>query len=100
MAHFHFAPGLRLRVQVVHVGKAAGGEEVVADVADAALHPDLLAFAAAHRYEPRPVAVARGNEKGRVERSIRYIRDNFFAARSFTDVDDLKIGRASCRERV
>ena len=52
-------------------------------------HPDLLAFAAAHRYEPRPVAVARGNEKGRVERSIRYIRDNFFAARVFTDVDDL-----------
>jgi transposase len=50
---------------------------------------DLLAFAAAHRYEPRPVAVARGNEKGRVERSIRYIRDNFFAARVFTDVDDL-----------
>ena len=28
-------------------------------------------------------------EKGRVERSIRYIRDNFFAARNFTDVDDL-----------
>ena len=50
---------------------------------------DLLAFAAAHRYEPRPVAVARGNEKGRVERSIRYIRDSFFAARTFADVDDL-----------
>jgi len=50
---------------------------------------DLLAFAAAHRYEPRPVAVARGNEKGRVERSIRYIRHNFFAARTFTGVDDL-----------
>ena len=28
-------------------------------------------------------------EKGRVERSIRYIRDNFFAARTFTDLDDL-----------
>ncbi len=50
---------------------------------------ELLAFAAAHRYEPRPVAVARGNEKGRVERSIRYIRDNFFAARAFTDLDHL-----------
>jgi transposase len=50
---------------------------------------DLLAFASAHRYEPRPVAVARGNEKGRVERSIRYIRDNFFAARTFTDLDNL-----------
>lgn len=52
-------------------------------------HPELLALAAHYRYEPRPVAVARGNEKGRVERSIRYIRDNFFAARPFTDVDDL-----------
>ena len=27
--------------------------------------------------------------KGRVERSIRYIRDNFFAARAFSDLDDL-----------
>lgn len=52
-------------------------------------NPDLLAFAAAYRFEPRPVAVARGNEKGRVERAIRYIRDNFFAALSFTDLDDL-----------
>ncbi|HEY6992659.1 MAG TPA: IS21 family transposase [Xanthobacteraceae bacterium] len=52
-------------------------------------HPTLLAFAAHHRYEPRPVAVARGNEKGRVERAIRYTRDSFFAARSFADLDDL-----------
>jgi transposase len=52
-------------------------------------NPELLAFASHYRYEPRPVAVARGNEKGRVERKIRYIRDSFFAAREFTDVDDL-----------
>lgn len=50
---------------------------------------ELLAFAAHYRFEPRPVAVARGNEKGRVERAIRYIRDNFFAARSWKDIDDL-----------
>ena len=42
-----------------------------------------------YNFEPRPVAVARGNEKGRVERAIRYIRESFFAARSFKDVDDL-----------
>lgn len=54
-------------------------------------HPTLLAFAAHYRYEPRPVAVARGNEKGRVERAIRYVRDNFFAARAFTDIDDLNM---------
>jgi hypothetical protein len=60
-------------------------------------HPDLLAFAAAHRYEPRPVAVARGNEKGRVERAIRYARDAFFAARKFRDLDDLNAqARAWC----
>ncbi len=42
-----------------------------------------------YRFKPTPVAVARGNEKGRVERSIRYIRDNFFAARHFKDLNDL-----------
>lgn len=52
-------------------------------------HPTLLSFAGHYRYEPRPVAVARGNEKGRVERAIRYTRDNFFAARAFRDLDDL-----------
>jgi transposase len=52
-------------------------------------NPVLLEFAGYYRYEPRPVAVARGNEKGRVERSIRYVRDAFFAARAFADLDDL-----------
>ena len=52
-------------------------------------NPVLLAFAGHYRYEPRPVAVARGNEKGRVERAIRYVRDSFFAARTYTDLDDL-----------
>ncbi len=52
-------------------------------------HPELLALAAHYRFEPRPCAVARGNEKGRVERAIRFIRDSFFAARSFADLADL-----------
>jgi len=52
-------------------------------------NPELLRFAAHHCFEPRPVAIARGNEKGRVERAIRYVREAFFAAREFTDLDDL-----------
>jgi len=52
-------------------------------------NPQLLKFSGHYRFEPRPVAVARGNEKGRVERAIRYVRDNFFAAREFNDIDDL-----------
>jgi transposase len=49
----------------------------------------LLELSQHYHFEPRPVAVARGNEKGRVERAIRYIRDSFFAARTFRDIDDL-----------
>jgi len=52
-------------------------------------HPTLLELAAHYRFEPRPVAVARGNEKGRIERAIRFVRDAFFAARTFRDLDDL-----------
>ena len=58
-------------------------------------HPTLLALAGHYRYEPRPVAVARGNEKGRVERAIRYIRDAFFAGRTFADLDDLNAQAAA-----
>ncbi len=60
-------------------------------------HPTLLELSAHYRFEPRPVAVARGNEKGRVERAIRYIRDSFFAARTWRDLDDLNTqARAWC----
>lgn len=52
-------------------------------------NPTLLEFAGHYRYEPRPVAPARGNEKGRVERAIRYVRESFFAARNFADLADL-----------
>jgi len=52
-------------------------------------HPTLLELAAWYHFEPRPVAVARGNEKGRVERAIRFVRERFFAARPFADLEDL-----------
>ena len=52
-------------------------------------HPTLLELAAHYRFEPRPVAPARGNEKGRVERHIRFARESFFRARRFDDLDDL-----------
>jgi transposase len=52
-------------------------------------HPTLLELAAHYRFQPRPVAVARGNEKGRVERAIRFVRDAFFAARHFRDLNEL-----------
>jgi hypothetical protein len=50
---------------------------------------DFLAFAQRYRFGLKVAAVARGNEKGRTERAIRYIRDNFFAGRNFKDIHDL-----------
>ena len=52
-------------------------------------NPGFLDFAAHYRFGPVPVGIRRGNEKGIVERNVRYVRQNFFAARSFREVADL-----------
>ncbi|HMV94493.1 MAG TPA: IS21 family transposase, partial [Thauera aminoaromatica] len=52
-------------------------------------NPKLVAFATHYRFEIRPAAVARGNEKGRVERAIGYVRTSFWPARRFVDLADL-----------
>lgn len=52
-------------------------------------HPTLLDLSSHYHFKPRAAAPARGNEKGRVERAIRYIRDNFFAGRHYQSLDDL-----------
>jgi transposase len=54
-------------------------------------HPRLLDLAGHYHFAPTPVAVARGNEKGRVERAIRYLRESFFAARTFHSLEHLNV---------
>jgi transposase len=49
----------------------------------------FLQAASHYGFEPILAAPRRGNEKGRVERSVGYVRTNFFAAREFRDLDDL-----------
>ena len=61
-------------------------------------HPRLLDLAGHYHFAPRPCTPARGNEKGKVERQIRYLRDGFFAARTFRDVDDLNAQFAHWRD--
>jgi transposase len=51
-------------------------------------HPRLLELCAHYHFQPRPCGVRKPAQKGRVERAIRYIRESFFAARSFTTLDD------------
>jgi transposase len=52
-------------------------------------HPRILELAGHYHFAPRPCAVARGNEKGRVERRVRDLRESFFAARPFRSLEDL-----------
>jgi transposase len=47
-------------------------------------NPRLLELAAHYHFAPRPCQVRAGNQKGRVERAIRYVRDSFWAGRVFT----------------
>jgi transposase len=58
-------------------------------------HPRLLDLAGHYHFAPKPCAVYRGNEKGRVERTIQYLRTSFFAARSFHSVTDLNLQLAA-----
>ena len=54
-------------------------------------NPRLIELAAHYQFEPRAMNVYRGNEKGRVERAIRYIRGNFIAARQWSSIEDLNV---------
>ena len=51
-------------------------------------HPRLIELCAHYHFAARPCQVRAGNQKGRVERAIRYIRESFFAARPFTTLED------------
>src|SRR5208283_3769273 len=63
-------------------------------------HPRLLELSAHYHFAARPCRPARGNEKGRVERAIQYARGSFFAARSFTTLEDFNRQALAWREEV
>ena len=52
-------------------------------------HPRFLAFAREYGFVPRACHVAAAWEKGKVERGIRYVRQNFWPLRRFVDLADV-----------
>jgi transposase len=52
-------------------------------------NPRLLELSALYHFAPRPCQVRAANQKGRVERAIRYVRESFFAGRVFTTIEEL-----------
>src|ERR1035438_9984847 len=63
-------------------------------------HPRFLELSAHYHFATRPCRPARGNEKGRVERAIQYVRHNFFAARPFTTLADFNRQALDWRNQV
>lgn len=51
-------------------------------------HPALLELAGHYHFRPEPCNVRAGNEKGRVERAIGYLRTSFAEARHYRNLDD------------
>lgn len=52
-------------------------------------NPRFFAYMGHHGISPHACNPARGNEKGRVESGVKFIRSHFWSGRSFKDFDDL-----------
>jgi len=63
-------------------------------------NPRLLELAAHYHFVPRPCQVRAGNQKGRVERAIRYVCDSFWAARTFTTLEECNRQALKWRDEV
>ncbi len=63
-------------------------------------HPRLLELAEHYGFVPRACAAYRAKTKGKVERPFSYVRDDFFLAGEFADLDDLNRQFASWRSTV
>jgi len=51
----------------------------------------FLSLSKHYCFEPHAVGIRKGNEKGKVERSIQYIRSSFFSGREFENIEKLNI---------
>lgn len=59
------------------------------DASGVVYNPVLVACARHYGFQPRACRPYRAKSKGKVERPFRYVREDFFLARSFRDLDDL-----------
>lgn len=93
---FHFLGGVPKKVLYDNlksvVANRIGGE--------IRFNPKFMAFAGTYLFEPVACNVRRGNEKGKVERIIGYVRHNFFEGRTFRDLADLQAQSDRWRDQV
>jgi hypothetical protein len=78
--------GVPIEILYDRMKTAVTGED---DAGHIIYNRSLLALARHYRFQPRACRAYRAKTKGKVERPFRYIREDFFLARSFCNLDDL-----------
>ncbi|MGA8439272.1 MAG: hypothetical protein WB762_32490 [Candidatus Sulfotelmatobacter sp.] len=63
-------------------------------------HPRFLAFAREYSFLPRACHVRAAWEKGKIERAVGYVRQNFWPLRTFTDLADVNLQAQHWLEQV
>jgi transposase len=63
-------------------------------------HPRFLAFAREYGFLPRACHVRAAWEKGKIERAVGYLRQNFWPLRTFTDLADVNLQARHWLEQV
>ena len=63
-------------------------------------HPRLLDLCSHYHFAPRPCQVRAGNQKGKVERAVLYVRESFWAGRTFTTLEELNRQALLWRDQV
>ncbi len=63
-------------------------------------HPRLLEMCSHYHCVPRPCQVRAANEKGRVERAIRYLRESYWAGRDFITLSECNRQALLWRDQV
>jgi transposase len=63
-------------------------------------NPQFLPFADQYGFRPLPTSPGEPHEKGLVERPISYLKNNFWAGRKFTDMEDLRAQGNQWRDTI
>lgn len=86
MAAFAALSGVPREILYDRMKTAVIGEDAEAHIV---YNRALIEFAGHYRFHPRACRPYRAKTKGKVERPFRYIRGDFYLARSFRNLDDL-----------
>ncbi|USI77635.1 IS21 family transposase [Sphingopyxis sp. USTB-05] len=86
MQAFEAMDGAPIEILYDRMKTAVTGED---DQGHIVYNSSLLALAKHYRFQPRACRPYRAKTKGKVERPLRYIREDFFPGRSFRTMEDL-----------